>query len=129
MKIKEIAMNAEAKSIPAEYAFPREDSHGFAGTLRSNYDLGWRANARLWVAACEAIETTFKVDESERGIIRNFLRSRYGRMLADDLSFRMSADPDEVGVKDAIARTHWVAHWLKWFREVATITRRGEWEE
>ena len=109
-----------------EYAFPREDSHGFAGTLRQNYDLGWRANARLWLVACQAVEAAF--GETDRRIVRNFLRSNYGRHLADDLSRRQPRDPEEADVQNAILTTDWRKDWTKGYRFVAEATRNGTWE-
>ena len=120
-------MNAAANAVPAEYAFPREDSQGFAGSLRANYDLGWRANARLWLFACETVEAFF--GETDRRIVRNFLRSRHGRHVADDLSRRQPRNPEEADVRNAIAGTDWKKNWGLFYREVAELTRRGEWEE
>lgn len=119
-------MKAATESTPAEYAFPRDDGYGFAGALRGNYDLGWRANARLWRVACEAVEAAFR--ETDRRIVRHFLRSRYGRHLADDLSRRMGRDPEEADARQAIVAAHWQKDWAKGYREVAAATRRGEWD-
>jgi hypothetical protein len=117
----------DKNAAPAEYAFPRDDSHGFAGTLRLNYDLGWRANARLWLFACQTVEGAF--GETDRRIVRNFLRSGSGRHLADDLSRRQPRDPEEADVQNAIAGTNWKKDWGTYFREVAELTRRGGWED
>lgn len=95
--------------------------------MRENHDLGWRANARLWLVACEAVEAAF--GESDRRIVRNFLRSRYGRHLADDLSRRQPRAPEEADVHKAILSTNWQKDWTKWYHECAVATRKGEFEE
>ena len=121
-------MNAEAKKniAPVEYSFPREDSYGFAGTLRSNYDLGWRANERLWLHACVMVERMSGA--TNREYVRNFLRSTSGRHLADDLSFRMPQSPDEDDVRAAIDQTEW-KHWTKPFAAAVDATRKGYFNE
>jgi len=124
---RNVMMRVATTDAPAEYAFPREDSHGFAGTLRANYDLGWRTNERLWQFACLTVQLAFH--ETDLRIVRNFLRSKWGRHLADDLSFRQPRNPEEADVQDAIAATPWQKVWAKCYREVAELTRRGEWEE
>ena len=124
---RNVMMRTATTDVPADYAFPREDSHGFAGTLRMNYDLGWRTNERLWQLACLTVQLAFH--ETDKRIVRNFLRSRYGRHLADDLNRRQPRDPEEVDVQDAIAATNWKKDWAKCYREVAEATRNGTWEE
>ena len=118
---------------------PREDAHGFYGTLRSNSEsaqagLGERGLERLWLEAFRQVEVLFR--ERDQQVVRNFLRSAYGRHLADQVFTKARAHTSEVAlrkaIREALAERHYRTNrliWKKAFNTVKRSTHEGRWTE
>ena len=72
--------------------------------------------------------------EKDPAVIRNFLRSRWGRHLADELT--LSADHrNEAALATAIPTTlarrtdKGFLAWEREFKEIRQATKRGEWQD
>ena len=114
---------------------PIEDVFGFFGTMKGM--VGEEMAKQLWDSASLIISTAFYEDDP--AVVRNFLRSRYGRHLADSVSF--FAKPDEYNdfdvmhsaVMDAILDSYKSGHntgksvWTRRFNEIKDVTEKGEW--
>jgi hypothetical protein len=129
--------------------FPDEDAFGFAGTIQANSHndatgangIGPDAARRLWREACAAVARTF--GEDDPAVIRNFLRSRYGRHLADEAYTEAHPAQGEAalaaGIGKALARKKRIRQrlggtrerlaWQKPFDEIKTATLDGTWTE
>jgi len=131
---------ATKKEKEAVWAFPEEDAFGFAGTLRANTEerLGEDAERRLWAEACKAVQATF--GEKDAAVVRNFLRSRWGRHLADEACNFAHPETGErallAGLKKALKRRKQLREgktgrlaWQKVFDEIKKATLDGTWED
>jgi len=129
--------------------FPDEDGFGFAGTIQSNShndangenEIDIDAARRLWREACAAVARTFGEDNPQ--VIRNFLRSRYGRHLADEAYNEAHPARGETalatGIGKALARKKRIRQrlggtlerlaWQKPFDEIRRATLDGTWTE
>lgn len=75
-------MKTETK--PDYASAPTEDSFGFHGTILSNEKLSESQAENAWKTAFTAVRD--EVTGGNEIMARNFLRSRWGRHLADDCS-------------------------------------------
>ena len=114
---------------------PIEDVFGFFGTMKGM--VGEEMAKQLWDSASSIISTAFYEDDP--AVVRNFLRSCYGRHLADSVSF--FAKPDEYNdfdvihsaVMDAILDSYKSGQntgksvWTRRFNEIRETTVKGEW--
>jgi hypothetical protein len=114
---------------------PKEDIFGFYGTMKTI--AGEETAEMLWDSASLVLSSCFKEDDP--AVVRNFLRSRYGRHLADSVTF--FAKPEEYGdfdvmhfaVMDAILNPHESGRnkgksvWTNRFNEIKDATESGEW--
>lgn len=113
---------------------PVDDLFGFFGTVKSMTNDEKMATY-LWESA-SLLFTNF-YHEDDPAVVRNFLRSRHGRHLADSVTFFVK--PDEYGdfdamqeaVMSAIMETdrHGCLIWAKQFAEIKKITENGEWTD
>ena len=62
---------------------PINDVFGFYGTMKGM--AGEEMAVKLWDSASLIVSTIF--NENDPAVVRNFLRSRYGRHVADRVSF------------------------------------------
>ncbi len=111
---------------------PVEDAFGFYGTVKSMTGREEIAVA-VWDTASLMLSTLF--DENDPAVVRNFLRSRYGRKVADHVTF--FARPGEYenldvmheavrsAITDVDVRGRLI--WKKWFEEIRAVTLSGEW--
>jgi hypothetical protein len=116
---------------------PIEDMWGFFGTMKTIADEDVAIIA--WESASLTLSSCFKEDDP--AVVRNFLRSRYGRHLADRVTFY--ANEEEYGdsdimrsaVMDAILAIHESGRnkgksvWTEWFTDIKKATESGEWED
>lgn len=117
---------ADLNKTPGEYEFPKNDQWGFAGEIRRLFKITDESGARIWLHACLVAEDALA--GAERVFVRNFLRSGFGRHLADDLTRLLPKhEPDETEFFDALNRTHW-HDWQKCFNSVVRDTREGLWD-
>ena len=114
---------------------PIEDIFGFFGTMKGM--VGEEMAKQLWNSASLIVSTNFYEDDP--AVVRNFLRSRYGRHLADSVSF--FAKPEEYddfdvmyfAVMDAILDSYKSGQntgksvWTRRFNEIRETTLSGEW--
>jgi hypothetical protein len=81
---------------------------GFWGTsVRNGYDA-----ALAWEAASDALATAFDLTPAE---IRDLLDSRFGRHLADDLSFIPGGPASREAIEEHIMARLAVRSWRRWF--------------
>jgi len=110
---------------------PVEDIFGFFGTMKSL--VGEEMGVKLWDSASLIVSTVFYEDDP--AVVRNFLRSRYGRHLADRVTFFSKEEDygDAVAMYDALLSTISETmkcgglFWQKSFDEIKTVTENGEW--
>jgi len=129
--------------------FPDTDSFGFTGTIQTNShndatgrnEIDPKAARRLWAKACEMVALTFGEDNPQ--VIGNFLRSTYGRHLADEAYTEASPNRDEAalleGIDKALSRrkrirlrrggTRERLVWQKPFDAIRQATIDGTWTE
>lgn len=117
---------AHPERHPIEYRYPQHDDWGFAGEIRRLFKLPEDAGERIWLNACLIIEREFSV--KDRRFVRNFLRSGWGRHLADDLTWILKSNtPSEVKIIRALEETRWKS-WGKCFNSIVRDTREGLWD-
>lgn len=114
-----------ARPIPSFY---KEYARGFWGTLLANAqgDLANRDVQKIWDAMFKALAK--KRPQASSEAIRNFLDSKYGRHLADQLGVKAddSGDPDSMIRAISSAAARWVERPLD---DTIQATISGEWEE
>lgn len=90
---------------------PTANTHwGFWGTsVRNGYDPDM-----AWQAASDALATAFDLAPAE---IRDLLDARFGRHLADDLSFVPGGPRNAGAIEDHIISRLAKHSWRKWFEE------------
>lgn len=126
----------QMKTTIQSIAPPTEDVYGFWGTIQTNSyceetdcnHIDEAAADRIWAAACLQVAETF--DENNPNVIRNFLRSRYGRHLADELFTEATCTENDLvaNLADVLNRkSHNVLVWKRDFRNVKETTLNGEW--
>jgi hypothetical protein len=111
---------------------PAEDVFGFYGTVKSMTDDEEMAEF-LWESASLVLSSFYREDDP--AVVRNFLRSRYGRHLADRITF--FAKPHEYKNFDVMREAVMSAimekdhrgrsMWGKLFAEIKKIIENGEW--
>lgn len=126
--------NAPEKNTmnPMDIPAPAEDCWGFYGTILDNGKITPDNAACIWKTACQALAETY--NETDAAVIRNFLRSRYGRHLADSVhehAYRIT-DGDSIetiyekAVTDALTPAK---NWRREFKAIRKTTLSGEWED
>jgi len=112
---------------------PEEDVFGFYGTVKRM--VGEEMAIQLWDTASLVLSTWFREDDP--AVVRNFLRSRYGRHLADEVANQShpsnyenyaimnQAVMDAVLVTDRKGRSFWT----DWFFDIKATTENGEWSD
>lgn len=84
----------------------RNESHGFCGTL-TNCPLRERRSAEVWMLASRLIAATIRADSADKLIgIGDFLDSRMGRHVADDVvgALQGGAADSETAITSAIRK-------------------------
>ncbi len=114
---------------------PTDDVYGFWGTVQTNSyceetdcnHIDEAAANRIWTAACLQVAKTF--DEKDPDVIRNFLRSRWGRHLADELFTPGCHEKNLIArlAENLNERRYGVLVWKSGFREVKEATENGTW--
>jgi hypothetical protein len=112
---------------------PVEDFFGFYGTMKDM--VGEEMAVKLWDSASLIVSTVFH--EDAQAVVRNFLRSSYGRHLADRVTFfAKEADYGDAGIMyEAVLSTisetsqRGGLFWQKCFDTVKSATINGEWED
>ena len=112
---------------------PEEDAFGFYGTVKRMVSEDMATN--LWDTASLVLSSWFREDDP--AVVRNFLRSRYGRHLADEVANQSHPSNYEdyaimgQAVMDAVlaADRQGRSFWKKWFQEIKQITESGEWSD
>jgi len=110
---------------------PTADMFGFYGTMKCM--VGEEMAVKLWDSASLIVSTIFYEDDP--AVVRNFLRSSYGRHLADRVTFfSIPEDYDDAGkMYDALLSTisevtkQGKMFWGKCFETVKEATISGEW--
>ena len=116
---------------------PVEDVYGFFGTVQTNSyseatgrnSIDQIAAGKLWALACRLVAERFQCDDP--AVIRNFLRSKHGRHLADDATCAGNGC-DEYNVAIGIGRSldrrrrNGESIWKKPFEDVRKATVNGE---
>jgi len=110
---------------------PVDDVFGFFGTMKGL--VGKEMAIKLWDSASLIVSTNFYEDDP--AVVRNFLRSRYGRHLADRVTFfsipedYSDADKMYEAVLSTITEVtkRGELFWGKCFDEIKTVTENGEW--
>ena len=110
---------------------PVDDVFGFYGTIQSL--VGAEMAEVLWDVASLTLSSLF--EEDDPAAVRNFLRSRYGRHLADEVSnqSRPSDYEDYDAMREAVIGAVLAtdrkgrSYWRKWFPEIRPVTMSGEW--
>jgi len=122
------------KNAREQMAPPTEDAWGFWGTIRSNsgYRISEDVTSDIWHAAFVSVEAAF--GEKSPEVIRNFLRSSYGRHLADEAFNEAASETiDDLiqGVVIALGQTKRNGRltWQKQFDEIKAVTEDGAWSE
>jgi phosphoglycolate phosphatase-like HAD superfamily hydrolase len=119
---------------------PREDAFGFWGTVQTNSfqeatgrrAIDEQAAERLWEVAMQLVVELFDAD-AETAV--NFLRSRYGRHLADEATNFAGSATDEgklmLGIEKALKRCgrRGYSIWGMHVNAVRNAMRRGEWQD
>ena len=113
---------------------PVEDIFGFYGTVKSLTDDEQMA-AHLWETASLVLSSFYREDDP--AVVRNFLRSRYGRHLADRITFFVKPheyedfDVMREAVMSAIMEKDHRGRsmWGNLFAEIKKITENGEWTD
>lgn len=109
---------------------PVEDVFGFYGTIQTF--VAESMAAALWDVASLTLSSLF--EEDDPAVVRNFLRSRYGRQLADEVNIRTlvqdyeNHDAMREAVMDAVLATDRKgrSYWSKSFLEIKRATASGE---
>ena len=116
---------------------PTEDMFGFYGTMKDM--VGEEMATKLWDSASMIVSTTFCEDNPT--VVRNFLRSSYGRHLADrvtslakesdygDFDVMRSAVMDAILSPHESGRSNGQSAWTRRFNEIKMVTESGEWED
>ena len=112
---------------------PVDDVYGFYGTVKRM--VGEEMAANLWDTASLVLSSWFREDDP--AVVRNFLRSRYGRHLADEVANQSHLSNYEnyaimgQAVMDAVLATDRKGRsfWKEWFQEIKQITESGEWSD
>ena len=112
---------------------PVDDVYGFYGTVKRM--VGEDMAANLWDTASLVLSSWFREDDP--AVVRNFLRSRYGRHLADEVANQSHPSNYEnyaimsQAVMDAVLATDRKGRsfWKEWFQEIKQITESGEWSD
>ena len=112
---------------------PVDDVYGFYGTVKRM--VGEDMAANLWDTASLVLSSWFREDDP--AVVRNFLRSRYGRHLADEVANQSHPSNYEnyaimsQAVMDAVLATDRKGRsfWKKWFQDIKQITESGEWSD
>ena len=112
---------------------PVDDVYGFYGTVKRM--VGEEMAIQLWDTASLVLSSWFREDDP--AVVRNFLRSRYGRHLADEVANQSHPSNYEnyaimsQAVMDAVLATDRKGRsfWKKWFQEIKQITESGEWSD
>jgi hypothetical protein len=112
---------------------PVDDVFGFFGTMKSM--AGEQAAIQLWDSASLIVSTNFYEDDP--AVVRNFLRSCYGRHLADRVTFFANEKDygDAAKMYEALLSTisettkHGELFWGQCFEAVRNATLTGEWTD
>ena len=112
---------------------PVDDVFGFYGTMKGM--VGEEMAVKLWDSASLIVSTNFYEDDP--AVVRNFLRSSYGRHLADRVTFFAKEEDygDAVIMYDALLSTisettnRGGLFWRKPFDVVKEATVTGEWTD
>jgi len=112
---------------------PTGDMFGFFGTMKCM--VGEEIAIKLWDSASLILSTTFCEDDPK--VIRNFLRSNYGRYLADRVTFfAKEADYGDAAIMhEAVLSTISETNnrgrlfWEKCFEDAKCETQTGEWKD
>ncbi|HXF88862.1 MAG TPA: hypothetical protein VNK48_10965 [Xanthobacteraceae bacterium] len=94
------------------------ETWGFWGTCGHNgYD-----RAMAWEAASDALATAFDLTPEQ---VRDLLDARFGRHLADDLSFIPEGPVSPRAIKSHIKKRIADPRWRKWFEQAVREARRA----
>jgi len=112
---------------------PEDDVFGFFGTMKGM--VGEEMAIKLWDSASLIVSTIFYEDDP--AVVRNFLRSSYGRHLADRVTFFAKEEDygDATIMYDALLSTisettkRGNLFWGKCFEIVREATITGEWTD
>jgi len=112
---------------------PTDDMFGFYGTMKCM--VGEEMAIKLWDSASLILSTIFHEDDP--AVVRNFLRSSYGRHLADRVTF--FAKEEDYGdaniMYEAVLSTitevgrSGQLFWKTEFETVKNATTSGEWKD
>ena len=110
---------------------PIDDVFGFFGTMRGM--VGKEMAIKLWDSASLIVSTIFYEDDP--AVVRNFLRSSYGRHLADRVTFFAKEEDygDAAAMYDSLLSTisettkRGDLFWNKAFKVVKKATESDEW--
>ena len=112
---------------------PKKDLWGFYGSMKCM--VGEKMAIKLWDSASLMISTNFHEDNP--AVVRNFLRSPYGRHLADRVAFFAKEEDygDDAAMYEAVLSTITEVgrsgnlFWKKQFDKIKVATATGEWED
>lgn len=116
--------NRKAAPMNARTILPTANPDwGFWGTsVRNGYDTDL-----AWATVSDALATAFHLSPTE---IRDLLDSRFGRHLADDLSFILGGPSSRAAIEAHIMARLAVPGWRRWFetevRAIRAARREGD---
>jgi len=112
---------------------PLEDRWGFYGMMKNM--VGEEMAIKLWDSASLIVSTNFYEDDP--AVVRNFLRSRHGRHLADRVTLFANEEDydDEAAMYEAVLSTvtevgrNGNLFWKTQFDKIKEATESGEWRD